>query len=64
MSGASVTRKAALAHKIVGSRLNRAKALGGGNLSQGIRWAVASLPNDAEKDESGTTAAQEKGEGK
>ena len=42
----------------------RAKVLGDGNLSQGIRKAVASLPNDAEKDERGMTAAQEKGEGK
>ena len=42
----------------------RAKVLGDGNLSQGIRKAVASLPNDTEKDERGMTAAQEKGEGK
>ena len=44
--------------------VERAKALGQGNVSQGIRKAVASLPNDAEKDERGMTAAQEKGEGK
>lgn len=37
----------------------RAKVLGDGNLSQGIRKAVASLPNDAEKDERGMTAAHE-----
>ena len=40
----------------------RAKVLGDGNLSQGIRKAVASLPNDAEKDERGMMAAQGKGE--
>jgi hypothetical protein len=33
--------------------IDRAKALGGGNLSRGIRWAVASLPNDTEKDDRG-----------
>ena len=42
--------------------IERAKALGDGNLSQGIRKAVASLPNDAEKDERGMMAAQGKGE--
>ena len=38
--------------------IERAKALGKGNVSQGIRKAVASLPNDAEKDERGMMAAQ------
>ena len=38
--------------------VERAKVLGDGNLSQGIRWAVASLPNDAENDERGMMAAQ------
>ena len=38
--------------------IERAKMLGDGNLSQGIRKAVASLPNDAEKDERGMMAAQ------
>ena len=33
-----------------------AKALGQGNVSQGIRHAVASLTNDAEKDERGMMA--------
>ena len=36
--------------------VERAKALGQGNVSQGIRHAVASLPNDAEKDERGMMA--------
>ena len=31
--------------------IERAKALGQGNVSQGIRHAVASLPNDPERDE-------------
>ena len=43
--------------------IERARVLGDGNLSQGIRQAVASLPNDAEKDERGIIAAQ-KGEKK
>lgn len=30
--------------------VERAKALGQGNVSQGIRKAVASLPNDTEKE--------------
>ena len=42
--------------------IERAKALGDGNLSQGIRWAVASLPNDAKQNERGMMAAQETGE--
>ena len=42
--------------------IERARVLGDGNLSQGIRWAVASLPNETEKDERGMTAAQGKGE--
>ena len=33
--------------------IERARVLGDGNLSQGIRQAVASLPNDTEKDERG-----------
>ena len=36
--------------------VERAKALGQGNVSQGIRHAVASLTNDAEKDERGMMA--------
>ena len=36
--------------------IERAKELGDGNLSMGIRQAVASLPNDAEKDERGMMA--------
>lgn len=40
--------------------IERAKALGDGNLSQGIRHAVASFPNDAEKDERGLIAAQKR----
>ena len=44
--------------------VERAKALGDGNLSQGIRQAVASLPSDAGKDERGMMAAQKKGERK
>ena len=43
--------------------VERAKALGNGNLSQGIRQAVASLPNDAKQGERGMMAAQ-KGEKK
>ena len=38
--------------------IERARVLGDGNLSQGIRQAVASLPNDTEKDERGMMAAQ------
>lgn len=44
--------------------VERARVLGDGNLSQGIRKAVASLPNDAQQDKRGMTAAQEKGEQK
>lgn len=36
--------------------IERARVLGDGNLSQGIRQAAAILPNDTEKDERGTTA--------
>ena len=39
--------------------IERAKALGDGNVSQGIRQAVASLPNDAQQGKRGMTAAQE-----
>ena len=39
--------------------IERAKALGDGNVSQGIRHAVASLPNDAQQGKRGMTAAQE-----
>ena len=42
--------------------VERARVLGDGNLSQGIRKAVASLPNDAQQGKRGMTAAQEKGE--
>ena len=42
--------------------IERAKALGDGNLSQGIRQAIASLPTPTKQDERGMTAAQEKGE--
>ena len=38
--------------------VERARVLGDGNLSQGIRWAVASLPNDTEKEDRGMIAAQ------
>ena len=34
--------------------IERAKELGDGNLSMGIRQAVAILPSDTEKDERGT----------
>ena len=40
--------------------VERAKALGQGNVSQGIRRAVASLPTPARQTERGMTAAQEK----
>ena len=42
--------------------VERAKALGQGNVSQGIRKAVASLPNDAQHGHRGMMAAQETGE--
>ena len=42
--------------------IERAKELGDGNLSMGIRQAVASLPNDAKQGERGMMAAQETGE--
>ena len=42
--------------------IERARVLGDGNLSQGIRQAVASLPTPTKQDERGMTAAQEKGE--
>lgn len=42
--------------------IERAKALGDGNLSQGIRKAVASLPNDAQQGRRGMMDAQGKGE--
>ena len=42
--------------------IERAKALGDGNISMGIRRTVASLPNDAKRGERGTMAAQETGE--
>ncbi len=38
--------------------IERAKALGDGNLSQGIRQAVASLPTPTKQDERGMMAAQ------
>ena len=38
--------------------IERARVLGDGNLSQGIRWAVASLPNETEKDERGMMPAK------
>ena len=41
--------------------VERAKALGNGNLSLGIRQAVASLPNDAQHGHRGMIAAQGKG---
>ncbi len=40
--------------------IERAKALGDGNLSRGIRQAVASLPNDAQQGERGMMAADDK----
>ena len=42
--------------------VERARVLGDGSLSQGIRWAVASLPNDAQHGHRGMMAAQETGE--
>lgn len=42
--------------------IERAKALGDGNVSQGIRQAIASLPTPTRQTERGMTAAQEKGE--
>ena len=42
--------------------IDRAKALGEGNLSQGIRQAIASLRTPTRQTERGMTAAQEKGE--
>ena len=38
--------------------IERARVLGDGNLSQGIRQAVASLPNDAQQGCRGMMAAQ------
>ena len=38
--------------------IERARVLGDGNLSQGIRQAIASLPNDAQQDKRGMMAAQ------
>ena len=51
--GAAVRRVQVMLDEIT---IERAKALGKGNVSQGIRKAVASLPNDAEKDERGMMA--------
>ena len=42
--------------------IERARVLGDGNLSQGIRQAVASLPAPTKQDERGMMAAQGKGE--
>ena len=42
--------------------IDRARVLGDGNLSQGIRQAIASLPTPTRQTERGMTAAQEKGE--
>lgn len=42
--------------------IDRARVLGDGNLSQGIRQAIASLPTPARQTERGMTAAQERGE--
>ena len=42
--------------------IQRAKALGDGNVSQGIRQAIASLPTPTRQTERGMTAAQGKGE--
>ena len=42
--------------------IERAKALGDGNVSQGIRQSIASLPTPTRQTERGMTAAQEKGE--
>ena len=38
--------------------IDRARVLGDGNLSQGIRQAVASLPTPTKQDERGMMAAQ------
>ena len=53
--GATVRRVQVMLDEIT---IERAKALGDGNLSQGIRQAVASLPNDAKRGERGMMAAQ------
>ena len=42
--------------------IERARVLGDGNVSQGIRQAIASLPTPTRQTERGMTAAQEKGE--
>ena len=42
--------------------IERARVLGDGNLSQGIRQAIASLPTPTRQTERGMTAAQGKGE--
>lgn len=57
--GAAVRRVQAM---LDDATIERAKMLGDGNLSMGIRQAVASLPNDTEKDERGMMAAQGTGE--
>ena len=40
--------------------IERAKALGDGNVSQGIRQAIASLPTPTRQTDRGMTAAQER----
>ena len=60
------TRDGATVRRVQGmlddATVERARVLGDGNLSQGIRQAIASLPNDAQQDYRSMTAAQEKGE--
>ena len=57
--GAAVRRVQVMLDEIT---IERAKALGDGNVSQGIRQAIASLPTPTRQTERGMTAAQGKGE--
>ena len=57
--GAEVRRVQVMLDEIT---IERAKALGDGNVSQGIRQAIASLPTPTRQTERGMTAAQGKGE--
>ena len=59
LDGATVRRVQVMLDE---ATIERARVLGDGNLSQGIRQAVASLPNDAQHGHRGMMAAQEKGE--
>ena len=57
--GAEVRRVQVMLDEIT---IERARVLGDGNLSQGIRQAIASLPAPTKQDERGMMAAQGKGE--